>query len=128
MAAELETARPSAPSSWRVALGTLLVLVVVAAVCYLAGRHQGEQAGRTHVLTGRAYVGLNETSVKVDGWAYGFTSNDVTWFDSHGAHDGTVAPCLRGAGHYATITFGWVSAAFPDGSGERDVVWVRCDG
>src|SRR5579875_2592867 len=59
MATELETAR-SGTSSWRVALGALLVLVVVAGVGYLAGRHQGEQTGRTHVVTGRTYVGLNE--------------------------------------------------------------------
>ena len=62
MAADVETARPDT-SSWRVVLGALLVLVVVAAVGYLAGRHQGEQTGRTHVVTGRTYVGLNETTV-----------------------------------------------------------------
>ena len=127
MASSLDTARPDAPASWRVVLGAALVLVVIAAFGYLVGRHQGEQAGRTHVLTGRGYVGINQMSVKVDGWAYGAEPKSVVWFDAKGGeHDGSTAPCLRGWGHYATITFGWVPASFPNGSGERDVIWIRC--
>ena len=105
------------------AAGAIVLLVLACLVAFRMGeRHSG-----TQVLTGRAHVGLDEASVKVDGWWYGLTPSAVMWYDDHGAaHDGGTAPCLTRPGTEARIQFGAVPASGRDSDRWREVVWVHC--
>jgi hypothetical protein len=63
-----------------VAVGALL-LSLFAVAAYTVGAREGH---RLRVLTGNAYVGDHQTSVNVDGWAYGVVAS-VAWVDCRGA-------------------------------------------
>ncbi len=111
-----------------VMIGVALCALVIAALAgFLVGRQDRTPA--SHTLTGRAYVGSDVASVRVDGWSYGFSVGDgsITWVDASGTeHEGGIAPCLTHPGRTTTITFGWVAASAPGGSNWRQVTWVRC--
>jgi hypothetical protein len=104
-----------------------MTLGLVAGLAFLSGDRHGR---RTTVLTGIAYVGLNEATVTVAGWSYGILgTGNLTWFDRQGtAHDSGWPSCLRGIGRRVPITFGAVPVTSPDGSSWRQVVWVDCRG
>jgi hypothetical protein len=103
-----------------------LVLAVFGFICYGIGTNQGAGA---HVLTGRAFVGVDQASVKVDGWVYGLviSPDGMTWYDTNGgSHDGGIPPCLQHPG-YAWIRFGYANATGLDGQpSDRVVTWTQC--
>lgn len=103
-----------------------LAIATFGLICYGIGTNH---AAGTHVLTGRAYVGGDQASVKVDGWVYGISisPNGMTWYDAAGGvHDGGVPPCLQHPG-YAWIRFGYASATGLDGqTSSRVVAWTQC--
>jgi hypothetical protein len=103
----------------------LVVLCLIAGLAFLAGERRGTQ---TTVLTGVAYIGINEATVTVDGWSYGILgTGNLTWFDKQGtSHDSGWPSCLRGVGRRARITFGAVPVTDPHGGSWRQVVWVDC--
>ena len=109
-------------------VAAVIVLATVALIGYGIGTQHGKS--RSHVLTGRAYLGDTVGSVRVDGWAYGFdiTPNGMQWYDGRGdRHDGGIPPCLKDRpGHYAWIRFGYSIADGLYGEGWRSVDWVQC--
>lgn len=107
---------------WAVVIA--LVACLAAVLGFIAGKHH--QPGMT-VLSGVAYVGLDEASVTVGGWTYGIDgASNVSWVDDQGSHhEGSWPACLR-SGSIVPITFGEVPWTAPDGSGLRQVVWVDC--
>jgi hypothetical protein len=109
------------------ALGVFIAFVVLCLIAGLAFVAGERHAGRTMVLTGVPFIGQNQATVTVDGWAYGI-AGDVTWFDSQGMHQGSWPSCLRNPAHPAPITFGAIPVSAPDGSSWRQVVWVECPG
>jgi hypothetical protein len=107
-----------------IAVFALVLLIVVASFGYARMSH----ASSEQTLSGQAYVGMNQASVSVDGWTYGFTPSTTRWFDAQGTmHEGDVAaPCLRSVGTHVRITFGEVPVSGLQGTSWREVVWVRC--
>jgi hypothetical protein len=106
----------------------VIVLLAVGLLAYSIGKHQ-QSGTQGNVVSGRAKVGTEVASVKVDGWTYGFSvqPNGLLWFDGNDtAHQGGAAPCLAHPAASVPITFGWVAATGPDGSSWRQVTWVRC--
>jgi hypothetical protein len=113
------------PLSVKVVLAILL-LGVVGLICYGIGSRHDTGA---NVVTGRAYVGSGQAGVRVGDRSYGIPVSDgsITWYDAHGImHDGGIAPCLRHAGTYVWLRFGYSLAQGPDGTRWRQVSWVRC--
>jgi hypothetical protein len=110
-------------SSMLVVMGLVLVLVL-AVLAYSRLSHRSSE----QTLSGQARVGMNEASVTVGGWTYGFATTTMPWYDTAGGvHEGDVAaPCLRNVGTQTRITFGEVPVIGPSGDSWRDVVWVRC--
>jgi hypothetical protein len=103
-----------------------LALAVFGFVCYGIGTNQGTGS---HTSTGHAIVGVDQASVQVGGWVYGFaiSPNGMTWYDTKGgSHDGGIPPCLEHPGN-AWIRFGYASATGLDGqSSGRVVTWTQC--
>ena len=101
-------------------------LIALGLIGYGIGRSHNPDR---HVLVGRAYVGIEQASLRVDEWGYGFAFGDggVTWYDARGVqHHGGIAPCLRHVGTHAWLRFGYSTAYGPDGATWREVTWVRC--
>ena len=107
-----------------VALAAACLILAVAFAAFLVGEHQQRPVT---VLTGIAAVGYQEATVTVDGWAYGFEGDGITWIDQQGqTHYGGWPSCLSTPGRAAPITFGEVPVTTPDGATTRQVVWVDC--
>jgi hypothetical protein len=111
-----------------VRVGAAAAAGLIAVGAFVAGEHHhGPQPGMT-ILTGRAYVGVDEATVTVGGWAYGLQgTGNVSWVDSHGAtHTFGWPACLTGPGQYHQVRFGEVPVTAPDGLVTRQIVWVDC--
>jgi hypothetical protein len=102
-----------------------LLLVLVAIVAYAVGTRDGN---RLKALTGNAYVGNHQASVKVDEWAYGIVDS-VAWVDKSGSsHDSGWPACLSTPGTTVKIRFGEITVTGPHHDSWREVAWVDCRG
>lgn len=119
-----EVAR-STRGRWLAVLAVCVALVLAGLVGY--GLHA--RAAQPHVGVGRAYVGLDGGTVKVDGWNYGFAvDTSMNWYDHQGSnYEGSIPPCMRNRPGFAWIRFGWSTAYDPTGhESYRAVTWVEC--
>jgi len=108
-----------------VSIGAVVILVLVAVAAYQAGTKHGN---RVRALTGTAYVGAHQASVKVAGWSYGIRQ-DVTWIDQDGtSHEDGWPACLAPLGATVRVRFGEISVNGPLDDSWREVVWVDCRG
>ena len=104
----------------------LLVMAGVGAGGYALGALHGNVA----LLTGKAYVGLDEATVIGGDSSYGVTSG-VPWENRQG--DWVSSPdempgCLRTLGWTAPVEIGVVQFPGPTGVTWDEVVWVVCSG
>ena len=119
------------PDRHRLRLGAWLVAAVAGAL--LLGGYGGyalsQHRNAVHVLTGKAYVEIHQAGITVGDWTYGFSDSVPEWIDASGTtHMGGWPNCLNRVGTHQRIRFGWIPVTFPNGIGERDVVWVDCRG
>jgi hypothetical protein len=124
----VESGRTVTRRTLAIAAIAAVTLLVVGFVGYSAG--ESNRGSRLTVLTGNAYVGDHEASMKVDGWAYGVTGS-VAWMDAGGSfHESGWPACLAPIGSTGRVRFGEVPVAGPDsgGIGLRAVVWIDCRG
>jgi hypothetical protein len=108
--------------------GAAVVACLIAAGAFVAGEHHHPPQPGMTILTGRAYVGVDEASVTVGGWVYGLQgTGNVSWVDSQGStHTFGWPACLTGPGQYRRVKFGEVPVTAPNGMVTRQIVWVDC--
>ena len=109
-----------------IAVAAAALLVLLPAAFRLGTQHRSD----SWTLTGTAYVGDNQATVKSDGWASGFTPIGMPWFDAAGEeHDDNIgAPCLRTPGRTVHLRYGASAAYLLNGARYRVVTWVQCLG
>jgi len=114
---------PSGRKAWLIS--AVLLMLVVASLAYSLG---ADGRVRQVTLTGDAYVGLKEFSVRVGGWSYG-ASDTVRWIDNSGStHDSGWPDCLGTPGTTVHVKFGAIPVTAPTSVSWRQVVWVDCRG
>jgi hypothetical protein len=107
-------------TTWAAAIALFACLAAV--LGFAVGEHHQP---RMTVLRGVAYVGVDEASVVVGGWAYGIDgTGNLSWVDAQGTiHTNGWPACLTPGND--PITFGEVPVTL-DGATWRQVVWVDC--
>ncbi|HKC28010.1 MAG TPA: hypothetical protein VKB75_08345 [Jatrophihabitans sp.] len=115
--------KPTHARGTRIVLVTsALALAAVAAAAYLSRDKPAHQT----VLTGVAYVGLQQASVRADGWTYGISAS-VPWLDANGSlHEVGWPACLSAIGETVPIRFAQISVSGPRSEAWRQVLWVDC--
>lgn len=104
-----------------------LVIAALLVFAGLIGYYFGQRSTHGDQLHGPAFVGVDQASVKVDDWTYGFSLDGVEWRDTDGGwHHGDRPACLRTPGKVVAIDFGWVETRAPHNSQARLVTWVGC--
>jgi len=123
------TAQAVAPTGWSPGMpkkGWVLVIGVVLLLAGFAGYLVGTRSD-VSILSGSPIAGEHVISIEANGWWYSIPE-DVPWQDAQGGWNlGSRPSCIPPMSFQnPPITFGAVSAAWPDGSQSRTVVWVRC--
>jgi hypothetical protein len=118
-------------STWRHSGSAAIAVVgvlLLALVAFAGHTISGQDGKRLKVLTGNAYVGAHQASVRVDGWAYGIVDS-VPWVDSAGSsHESGWPTCLDRIGTTVRIRFGEIPVTGPKNDAWRAVAWVDCRG
>jgi hypothetical protein len=101
--------------------------LALAGVAALAAGHLGRgEAAHQTVVTGVAYVGVQQASVRAEGWSYAITAS-VPWVDANGSlHEVGWPACLTAVGETVPIRFAQIPVSGPTSQSWRQVVWVDC--